>query len=647
MPTEQIIHTPIDMSHEHDCPCLQTVIFRDLEDTVTSFACWGIKKFKNICAIKEETTDYDKITFINTDTGAIKTRYVLPPFQYFITDNNIYFVEHSDTMTYIHDIFNETNPTINVYGNVHEIDIYCSRNNLLIIPEADNCPYIFNDKFETIYRSLEPKVVECLCNDNVLVFSDKSATIHYFSTSASVVGYIHESSPYEFCGWNNDTALEYNAVTQNIILRKFGVAKESIEQQLEEHLDELNEELKKLDEESETTECICCDDESDTTTDTDTTTCTCDLCLTSHSTPTLIFCPTCDPQPGLDNNYIYCPQCGTKLEQKQSLKDVLNLAVKTPSFIVHNNDQVTYQTTVGAIRNYMPNTNNHYLYAHDNNAAELTHYVDVHTEGAHENALTALNIAHTVCNEDNYNSTVGHVLVSLIEDHITEPMCRENTISFGCNINPFDPIFMDDTPVNLKIIPNQLEPCNNTDLIYVGWDKYCSDIWDRVESGECADINTEKQRIDKYLNDNRYVLSAQDASRYQQLFNAPYNAAAFTPVRSPIPSPYDTQLRALFKKIHEDVYFSTSTRQLYTLDELQELFSTELDVFDIDFKEQSTHVKILNVNVYILNDTIESLFELVDLRSSLKGIAKLRTKQNTHREPLNFDTLCRLLGLRQ
>lgn len=106
------------------------------------------------------------------------------------------------------------------------------------------------------------------------------------------------------------------------------------------------------------------------------------------------------------------------------------------------------------------------------------------------------------------------------------------------------------------------------------------------------------------------------------------------------PTKEDIQLQELLSKICEDIFYSRKMRQLYTHDELIEIFREEGKWFKLNhFKEHSKHIKILNVNAYILNESIDGLFFFKEAR---KHTAKIKELE---RHDITQNLIYKLFGL--
>ena len=80
----------------------------------------------------------------------------------------------------------------------------------------------------------------------------------------------------------------------------------------------------------------------------------------------------------------------------------------------------------------------------------------------------------------------------------------------------------------------------------------------------------------------------------------------------------DKKLRSLMMEIKEDIFYSKRNNKIYLLSELIEIFKIEGRVIkNLNFKERSKHIKILNVNAYILNEEVDQLFEFVEFRQKI------------------------------
>ena len=110
--------------------------------------------------------------------------------------------------------------------------------------------------------------------------------------------------------------------------------------------------------------------------------------------------------------------------------------------------------------------------------------------------------------------------------------------------------------------------------------------------------------------------------------------------RSQFPSPEDIKLKDALALITDEVFYSRKYREIYTIEELTEKFVMEGRLFDnLNFRERSKKIQIMNVTAYILNEEIEALFAFSEIRESIKHVTKLRS----HKDPA--ETLLRLFGM--
>ena len=60
-----------------------------------------------------------------------------------------------------------------------------------------------------------------------------------------------------------------------------------------------------------------------------------------------------------------------------------------------------------------------------------------------------------------------------------------------------------------------------------------------------------------------------------------------------------------------------------------EIFKLERKIFrNLNFREQSKHIKIFNINTYILNESVDGLFFFVEARKHTSKIKELRINES-------------------
>lgn len=103
----------------------------------------------------------------------------------------------------------------------------------------------------------------------------------------------------------------------------------------------------------------------------------------------------------------------------------------------------------------------------------------------------------------------------------------------------------------------------------------------------------------------------------------------------------DKKLRQLMNDIKEDVFYSRRNKELYTLSELCKIFEVEGRVIkDLNFREKSKNVKVLNINGYILGEEIDQLFELVEFRQKINKLNGFKFNFD------NVESMMTLLGFK-
>ena len=91
----------------------------------------------------------------------------------------------------------------------------------------------------------------------------------------------------------------------------------------------------------------------------------------------------------------------------------------------------------------------------------------------------------------------------------------------------------------------------------------------------------------------------------------------------------DIWLKEALMKVQQDVFYSRTLRRLFDIDELLDIFKLEGKIFkNLNFRAQSKKIKIFNVNVYILNESVDGLFFFVEARKHTEKIKELQLHES-------------------
>ena len=83
----------------------------------------------------------------------------------------------------------------------------------------------------------------------------------------------------------------------------------------------------------------------------------------------------------------------------------------------------------------------------------------------------------------------------------------------------------------------------------------------------------------------------------------------------------DLLLRKELDNIKMDIFYSSKTETIYTLDDLLRFLDVENKIIKrLNFKEHSKHTKILNINIFILDENIEALLRIATMRKEFSKI---------------------------
>lgn len=376
----------------------------------------------------------------------------------------------------------------------------------------------------------------------------------------------------------------------------------------------------------------------------------------------------------------FCMECGNPIiikkvvdaeyETKQLLNNFDATQVVNTSMIVFQRqpDNFTYVTTMGELRNMKPTKANTI-----NTNGTIDIRIDLNLNNSWLPIKSTYNSLHISIPESlppGYNvreifgirysvgaSTIlGQYLSQIIDHEITDPVIR-SFMCFQIDKDCTDIKIHNDELVTVKVIYDQIDSFP-TGTIHDNeqWTKLHQDLtkyyYLRIAKNNTAqeaerqsarqtfsnwDITSiqyfdeELLRIKKSIDE---LMFAGGVTRYpggdtpySKLYGD-YKCPAFNPnllpKRSLIPTKEDAQLKELFTKIRQDVFYSRKTRKLYTLDELIELFKLEGQLFgNLNFRERSKHIKIFNIDAYILNENVDGLFYFIEARKHTSKIKEL------------------------
>lgn len=414
--------------------------------------------------------------------------------------------------------------------------------------------------------------------------------------------------------------------------------------------------------------------------------------------PTIIRkCSKCNKQ--YNNEAKFCMDCGSPIivtKQKMIPKDEFKQMLETlqvnefgiPMHTIFQRqpENFVHVTTVGELKKMAVRTANtrnsdgsidfRYLLPYNNNHhAQYITYDSLPVPGSSS--------CHQVNNREIFGikystgcdlANLGYYLLQLIDHEITNPVIR-NYVCFQADKDISDSKIHEDEIVTIRLIYDQIDEfpeghgtldadgkerfqklnkelrdhwywrkvkdskqevlrqsarqrCNNWDSIPAIWfDNKLQQIKDQIDAlvMECGA---------SHLYDPTMYTNA-----FGQWKRPAYNPKLL-PKRSQIPTKEDIALKEVLSKIQQDVFYSRKMRQIYTHDELIELFKLEGTLFkNLNFREQSKNIKIHNVNAYILNENIDGLFFFIEARKHTSKIKELELN-----ESFNGNLIAKLFG---
>ena len=372
------------------------------------------------------------------------------------------------------------------------------------------------------------------------------------------------------------------------------------------------------------------------------------------------------------------------VKKKESTKDVLNHRIRIKSWILQDDPTYESKTFVKYLRfkqniqTIVPNKRR----IREASTINLDGSLDIsfnpncwepiRSMGDADHALVVNKISPRIfsnilddkfkylCNEDELhprNETVENILISLILYRIDKPICRDK-IFLRANIDYLDEKYNDDYPVILRFINDQTNdfPVFKTPVTiddsqkmkyYESLDLLASTLrW--TSSGELMIDGPNRDKYEEFAKKfdemgfdgdlfrkefNEHVSEEKDNQLYEdnKQFILSYSRykSRVLPIKLSGPTPEDIILREQFSQIREDLYYSHKNNKLYTLTDLTDIFKVECKVIkNLNFKERSKLFKIINVNIYILNDEVDQLFYIAEARQHLNKFEQFK---------LNFD----------
>ncbi len=109
---------------------------------------------------------------------------------------------------------------------------------------------------------------------------------------------------------------------------------------------------------------------------------------------------------------------------------------------------------------------------------------------------------------------------------------------------------------------------------------------------------------------------------------------------------YTTDYFKFLDEIREPLYYSEKYDKLYTYEELSTTLSVEFQLYDITIEKNAEHFRLRTIDIYILNDKIDSLFYFADLRHNvINKLNTLKLKDEYENDKHPMLVLMYLLGI--
>lgn len=361
----------------------------------------------------------------------------------------------------------------------------------------------------------------------------------------------------------------------------------------------------------------------------------------------------------------FCPMDGIELKQREKLEDILKTVAEFSSFIYQKeDDKYVIRTDVKTVK---PNVYGFAASTYRDGSIDFDSRIGCAN-------LTGILYPKDIQTLDNRmvnsppnlygkyiyasgNQTLNDILIGLIHYEITNPICR-NTFTFNSNVDCWlkdktkendvvilKPIYeqftytryvpiTSNTPKSKKLtsewsdivsqrtnIQHMTQLLQTTQLTQDSKSSYISQINQFTQNTSNSMITNLLQRMDivsfEECTDMRdYYRMALKNYGVEFDFN-PYNPKLL-PEKNFEDSKTDAILKEQLGKIKEDIFYSRRNRRLYILSELIDIFRLEGRIIkNLNFKEKSKYIRILNVNAFTLNEEMDQLFEFVEFRQKI------------------------------
>lgn len=274
------------------------------------------------------------------------------------------------------------------------------------------------------------------------------------------------------------------------------------------------------------------------------------------------YCTKCNWQDIEDHGWPFCPMCREPLSEPLPPENILKKTIPGISNVIifqKQDEKKIHKSTIKELNDMRGRLN---YYCNPYNNKDGSNYMSLGSE--ENNILKAANwmgMGYFVPEND----TIEHILTGLIAHEISNPICRRELI-VKTNVNWWNERKNPGESIEIRYAP---EIANISDGIQL---QRLEDGLNKLKEGH-HNFNLEKSGDD-------------------------------------MKTSIDISLETILSNIKEDIYYSESEEKIFTWSTLMEELEFESQyIEDLNPKKHSRTFKILNINVYILNEEMNILFD--------------------------------------
>lgn len=273
------------------------------------------------------------------------------------------------------------------------------------------------------------------------------------------------------------------------------------------------------------------------------------------------FCSNCKKD--RDENDIFCNQCAARLEKYDFTENILERVIpELSNIMIYQKQDESFTCNLSIKDLYSTNS----LVATYNNP-DGSNYICFYEYPR------IVQLTKVGCFRNDHVS-LGDILSILVLNEITHPVCRTG-LFMKASKNWWNKKFPDNTLIEFKSADDVMHISNGL-LIR-------------------KDVGFENAALMQESKENCCIKASE--------------------------SKEDLILRNALEEIKEDLYYLSKTDKLYTMNQLYSMFSFENSIIkSLDFKNYSKLMRIFNVNIYVLDESIDALFECKTFREKIKPI---------------------------